>query len=89
MISDHVHFGRGVLIAVCRSAVQSQNPVTMRHWPVVGPILGRRRRRRANIGPTTGHCLMLTGKAVNALYFKRKLLLPFGLAVMASYVFTE
>ena len=29
------------------------NPVNMRHWPGVGPMLGRRRRQQANICPTT------------------------------------
>ena len=34
--------------------------VYMRHWPGVGLVLGRRRRRRwANVSPTSDRCLML------------------------------
>ena len=36
-------------------------PTNMRLWPDVGTMLGRRRRRRASIGPTSGQFLMFTG----------------------------
>ena len=36
-------------------------PVNIRHWPDVGPVLGQRRGRRPNIGPTSGQCLVFTG----------------------------
>ena len=36
----------------------------MRHWRDFGPMLGRRRRRRASMGPTAGQCTMFAGNAL-------------------------
>ena len=36
-------------------------PAKTRHWTNVGSMLGRRRRRRANIEPTFGQCLVFAG----------------------------
>ena len=43
-------------------ATYKYNPVNTIHWPNAGLMLGRRRRRRANINPALGRCIMFVGK---------------------------
>ena len=47
-------------------------PVSLRHWPDVGIMLGRRRRRWPNIIPALGQRLMLTGYSLFLRVFQYK-----------------
>ena len=44
------------------------NPVNMRYWADVGPMLARRLRRRPNIGPTSANASCLLRKVIHLLF---------------------
>ena len=61
VIGNHFEWLLGENNAIKDPLPHTSLPANTTHRPDVGPMLGRRRRRWPNIGPTSGRCVVFAG----------------------------